>query len=313
MSIENSFPSSTNFVHRSVLLDQCIEGLRVRDNGTYIDATLGGGGHTLSILQAAKDVHVIGIDRDPNAIQAAKKRLTDHHHQCTFLHGTFDDSLSDIRHPVDGILFDLGVSSPQLDHAERGFSFSHDGPLDMRMNPQVGSSAADLVNNCTEKDLADIIYRYGEEHRSRRIAKAICAQRPFYQTLRFAECVRIASGYHNSRNHPATRTFQAIRIAVNDELRQIEQALPKALALLKPEGRLAVISFHSLEDRIVKHFFQKVTGKNTPKDAYGNPIHPPQAKPVCYKGMTGKKYDPSNPRARSARLRIISKAIPTIS
>jgi len=312
MSIENSSSSPAEFFHRSVLLKQCVEGLHIVDGGLYVDATLGGGGHSLAILNAAKDVHIIGIDRDPHAIQAAKTRLQDFSHQCTYLSGTFLDCLSQITSPVHGILFDLGVSSPQLDHAHRGFSFASDGPLDMRMNPLSGSSAADLINTYSEKDLANIIYRYGEEPRSRRIAKAICAQRPFYRTLRFAECVRIASGYHKSKNHPATRTFQAIRIAVNNELAQLQDALPKALSLLKPHGRLAVISFHSLEDRIVKQFFQKVTGKITPKDAYGNPIHPPQAVPVCYKGMTGKEFDSSNPRARSARLRIISKS-PTSS
>jgi 16S rRNA (cytosine1402-N4)-methyltransferase len=278
------------------------------EGGVYVDATLGGGGHALSILNAAKMVRIYGIDRDPQAMNAAQERLSAYQEQCTFLMGTFADHMSNITEPVDGILFDLGVSSPQLDQAHRGFSFAKNGPLDMRMNPQEGPSAADIINNSTEKEIADIIFRFGEERRSRRIAKAICAQRPFLHTLALAECVRISSGYKQSRNHPATRTFQALRIAVNQELKQIEEALPKALSLLKPNGRLAVISFHSLEDRIVKRFFQKVTGKNTPKDAYGNPMVPPQAVPICYKGITGKKEDPLNPRARSARLRIISKS-----
>jgi 16S rRNA (cytosine1402-N4)-methyltransferase len=313
MSIEKKFENQKPFSHQSVLLTQCIEGLNVIDGGVYVDATLGGGGHALSILESAKSVRLYGIDRDPQAMNAAQNRLSSYHEQCTFFLGTFADHISEISEPIDGILFDLGVSSPQLDQAHRGFSFSKSGPLDMRMNQQTGPSASDIINNSTEKELASIIFHFGEERRSRRIAKAICAQRPFLDTLALAECVRISSGYKQSRNHPATRTFQALRIAVNQELKQIEDALPKALSLLKPNGRLAVISFHSLEDRIVKRFFQNVTGKNTPKDAYGNPMDPPQALPICYKGITGKKEDPLNPRARSARLRIISKIPAPIS
>lgn len=307
MSIEKNSQTTDGFYHQTVLRQQSVEALNVVEHGVYIDATLGGGGHSLSILSSAPNVRLYGIDRDPIALEAAKTRLEPYQEQCTFLHGTFAQRLKDITEPIDGILFDLGVSSPQLDHAERGFSFSHKGPLDMRMNQNEGISAAELIDQCTQEELANIIYQFGEEHRSRRIAKAICAQRPFEDTLALAECVRIASGYKNSRTHPATRTFQALRIAVNEELKQIEEALPLALSILKPNGRLAVISFHSLEDRIVKRFFQKVTGKNTPKDAYGNPIHPPQALPVCYKGISGKKEDPTNPRARSARLRTIAK------
>ena len=307
MSIEIKTEKSDTFHHQTVLLQQSVEALHVVEKGVYVDATLGGGGHALEILSSAPDVRLYGIDRDPVALMAAQKRLESYQDQCTFLQGTFAHRLPDITEPVDGILFDLGVSSPQLDHAHRGFSFSHKGPLDMRMNQNEGLSAAELVDQCTQEELANIIYRFGEEPRSRRIAKAICAQRPFEDTLALAECVRIASGYKNSRTHPATRTFQALRIAVNEELKQIEEALPLALSLLKPNGRLAVISFHSLEDRTVKRFFQKVTGKNTPKDAYGDPIHPPQALPICYKGISGKKEDPTNPRARSARLRTIAK------
>ena len=308
MSIEKNQPEPHIFVHQSVLLTQCIEALHVTSGGVYIDATLGGGGHSFSILQKAPNVRLYGIDRDPEALQAAQNRLAPYRDQCTFLLGTFADRLSDIEEPIDGILFDLGVSSPQLDHAHRGFSFSHSGPLDMRMNQQEGISAQEFINNVSQTELANIIFQYGEEPRSRRIAKAICEQRPFADTIALAECVRISSGYKQSRTHPATRTFQAIRIAINQELQQIESALPKALSVLKPNGRLAVISFHSLEDRIVKSFFQKALGKNTPKDAYGNPMVPPQALPVSFKGIEGKKEDPNNPRARSARLRVISKS-----
>lgn len=307
MSIEKQTEKSTVFKHQSVLRQQSIDALNVVDGGIYIDATLGGGGHALSILCAASHVRLYGIDRDPVAMAAAQKRLKAYQDQCVFLLGTFADKLADIDEPVDGILFDLGVSSPQLDQAHRGFSFSNSGPLDMRMNQEEGISAAQLIDQCSQEELANIIYQFGEEPRSRRIAKAICAQRPFSDTLSLAECIRIASGYKKSRTHPATRTFQALRIAVNQELKQIEDSLPLALSLLKPHGRLAVISFHSLEDRIVKRFFKNVTGKTTPKDAYGNPIHPPQALPICYKGISGKKEDSTNPRARSARLRTVAK------
>ena len=307
MSIDKKTNEASLFQHLSVLRDQSVQALNVVDGGVYIDATLGGGGHSLSILSAASNVRLYGIDRDPVAMNAAQKKLERYHDQCIFLLGTFADMLGEIDEPIDGILFDLGVSSPQLDQASRGFSFSHNGPLDMRMNQEEGISAAQLIDQCSQEELANIIYQFGEEPRSRRIAKAICAQRPFSDTLSLAECVRISSGYKKSRTHPATRTFQALRIAVNQELKQIEDSLPLALSLLKPHGRLAVISFHSLEDRIVKHFFQKVTGKKTPKDAYGNPMYPPQALPICYKGISGKKEDPTNPRARSARLRTIAK------
>ena len=307
MSTENHRTEPHTFFHQSVLLSQCIDALNVTSGGVYIDATLGGGGHSLAILQKAPNVRLFGIDRDPEAIKAAQARLAPYRDQCTFLLGTFADKLSDIDEPIDGMLFDLGVSSPQLDHAHRGFSFSHSGPLDMRMNQQEGISAQEFINKITQEELANIIFHYGEEPRSRRIAKAICEQRPFPDTIALAECVRISSGYKQSRTHPATRTFQAIRIAINQELQQIEKALPKALSLLKPYGRLAVISFHSLEDRIVKSFFQNAIGKNAPKDAYGNPMVPPQALPVSFKGIEGKKEDPNNPRARSARLRVISK------
>ena len=305
MSTEKNI--SAPYTHQSVLLKESIDALNICAGGTFVDATLGGGGHSYAMFEHTADIHVYGIDRDRQALRAAKNRLADHLNRCTFLHGGFADQLNIISEKVNGVLMDLGVSSPQLDQAQRGFSFSHDGPLDMRMNPDEGISAAQLIDTSTEQELANIIFQYGEEPRSRRIAKAIVRQRPFTGTLQLAECVRIASGYKKSRTHPATRSFQALRIAVNQELDQIQKALPIAFSLLKPLGRLAVISFHSLEDRLVKQFFQNVKGRNTPKDAYGHPIKPPQAKAINFKGFAGKKYDPNNPRARSARLRVIEK------
>ena len=295
------------FQHQSVLLEQSVQALNLRPNGTYIDATLGGGGHSEAILKAESTVKVIGIDRDLQAIQASTERLSPYKGRFQLLHGSFAEHLTDVKNQIDGILFDLGVSSPQLDRADRGFSFQKDGPLDMRMNPSEGISAAELIDQSSEEELANILYRYGEEHRSRRIARAIVRQRPFERTLELAHCIRKASGYKNSRTDPATRSFQALRIAVNRELEQIETALPLALHLLHPSGRLAVISFHSLEDRIVKNFFRHVTGKTSPKDAYGHPIEAPKAKLLFRKGISGKEHNPTNPRARSARLRVIEK------
>ena len=298
------------FQHKSVLLEQCIEALNIQPYGVYLDATVGGGGHSAAILKAHPTVRLLGIDRDLQAIQAAQIRLKEYSDRVQLFHGSFAKVLSTINEPLNGILFDLGVSSPQLDNADRGFSFQKDGPLDMRMNPEEGISAAELIEQSSEKEIADILYLYGEEHRSRRIARAIVQNRPFKTTLALAACIRKASGYKNSRTDPATRSFQALRIFVNQELEQLKSSLPLALTLLCDQGRLAVISFHSLEDRIVKTFFRTVAGKVSEKDAYGNPVVPPQAKMLFKKGIAGKDQDPSNPRARSARLRVIEK-LPT--
>ena len=301
---------STSFEHHSVLLSQTIQWLcPTVDNPIYrqfIDCTVGGAGHSTAILENHPHNQLICIDRDAVAVQVAAERLASYADRVEIKHGAFADVLETVEpNTYDGILMDLGVSSPQLDISERGFSFQKDGPLDMRMDREGLQSAAEWLDAISESDLATVLYRYGEEPRSRRIAKAIILGRPWTRTLELAECIQNASGYKNSRTHPATRSFQAIRIAVNDEMGQLERALPAALAALKSGGRIAVISFHSLEDRIVKHFFKDCTSHNAPKDAYGNPMIPPTGKILIRKGIAGSE-DP-HPRARSARLRILEK------
>ena len=296
------------FQHRTVLLDATLQALQPRPGGRYIDGTLGGGGHAEGILNACgPDGLVVGIDRDPNALTAAGQRLAAFGDRFQPVRGRFGDvaQLASAWAPVDGLVLDLGVSSPQLDHADRGFSFQHDGPVDMRMDPDGGESAAQLIDRLDADALADILYRFGEEPRSRRIARAIIAGRPWTSTLALAECIARSSGYRGSRTHPATRSFQAIRIAVNDELGELERALEAALELLRPGGRMAVISFHSLEDRFVKQRFRELAGRRTPRDEFGNPIEPPRGRLIHPRGIAGRDADPDNPRARSARLRVL--------
>lgn len=296
------------FNHLSVLLEPSIQYLCSDLPGLFLDCTLGGGGHTEAILKVNPDNRVIGIDRDPQAIQAATARLASFGDRFSVRHGSFAEVLPTLEdESFQGIIMDLGVSSPQIDQADRGFSFQKDGPLDMRMNPEQGCPASEWLNQVTETELANVIYRFGEEPRSRRIAKAIIEGRPFSRTLELAELVKAASKYHGSKNHPATRTFQAIRIALNDELTQISNALPIAFQKLKINGHLGVISFHSLEDRLVKRFFQEYAAEKSEKDQYGNPLSPVLGKRIVRKGISGKKADASNPRARSARLRILKK------
>lgn len=298
------------FNHHSVLLPQTIQWLcpsvDSNQHRQFVDCTLGGAGHSLAILKNHPLNQILGIDRDAVAIQAATERLTPFIDRVQITQGAFADILSELEpNSVDGILMDLGVSSPQLDVGERGFSFQKDGPLDMRMDREHLTSAAEWLNQIEENKLANVLYRYGDEPRSRRIARAIVQGRPWTRTLELAECIQKSSGYRNSRTHPATRSFQAIRIAVNDEMGQLERALPLAVQALKSGGRLAVISFHSLEDRVVKHFYKKCTSANAPKDAYGNPMIPATGKILTRKGIPGKE-DP-HPRARSARLRVLEK------
>ena len=272
----------------------------------FVDCTVGGAGHSTAILENHPLNQLICIDRDSLAVQTATDRLSSFGNRVHIQHGAFADILETIEpDSCHGILMDLGVSSPQLDIAERGFSFQKDGPLDMRMDREGLQPASEWLNTISETDLANVLYRYGDEPRSRRIAKAIVEGRPWNRTLELATCIETASGYKNSRTHPATRSFQAIRIAVNDEMGQLERALPAALSALQSGGRLAVISFHSLEDRIVKHFFKDCTSHNAPKDAYGNPMIPPTGRILIRKGIAGSE-DP-HPRARSARLRILEK------
>ena len=301
---------TADFQHIPVLLDAVVTGLQPRAGGRYLDGTLGGAGHACAVLDAAgPDATLVGIDRDPTARAAATERLARFGDRATVLAGTYDSmgTLAAGFGPFDGILLDIGVSSHQLDTAERGFSFRADGPLDMRMNPDAGETAAQLIERVDLDELTRILREFGEEPRARRIARAILDGRPWSHTLAFAEAVARASGYRNSRVHPATRTFQALRIAVNDELGQLQRGLDAAIDLLSPGGRLAVISFHSLEDRLVKQRFRTLAGVGTPRDSYGNPRIPPVLRLVTRKPIRGADHDPGNPRSRSASLRIAER------
>ena len=283
--------------------------LAVRPGGVYIDGTVGGGGHAEAILESsAPDGRLLGLDRDPGALEAAGERLARFGGRAVLRHGSFARlaALAEGFAPADGVLLDLGLSSLQLADPARGFAFSREGPLDMRFDPTApGPTAADLVNGLPVKELAALLYRYGEERQAGRIAEAIVAARPLETTRQLAEVIERAVG-RRGRIHPATRTFQALRIAVNKELEALEAALPQAVDLLRPGGRLVVISFHSLEDRIVKRFLRRES-----RDC----ICPPET-PVCTCGHTAQlrlltrkpvRPDPEeverNPRARSARLR----------
>ena len=295
------------FFHQPVLLPEAIAALGIVAGGTYIDGTLGGGGHSAAILAAGG--RVLGIDRDPAALAAATARLAGEPGFLGAVHGQLAalDALAGHLAPVDGVLMDLGVSSPQLDDGSRGFSLQQDGPVDMRMDTTQPLDAAALLDQLDEPELIRILREYGEEPRARPIARAILAGRPWTSTLALAACVAQASGYRGSRVHPATRTFQALRIAINGELEQVSAGMEAALRLLRPGGRLAIITFHSLEDRLVKHRFQSAAGKNTPRYAYGNPLTPPEGRLVSPRGIAGADADPTNPRARSARLRVLEK------
>ncbi|WP_435258202.1 16S rRNA (cytosine(1402)-N(4))-methyltransferase RsmH [Thioclava sp. FR2] len=278
-------------------------------SGTWLDGTFGAGGYTRGLLAAGAD-RVIGVDRDPLAIDMAQGWIGDFGDRLRLVHGTFSelDQYSDT--PLDGVVLDLGVSSMQLDLAERGFSFQKDGPLDMRMS-QEGDSAADLVNTAEESHLADILYHYGEERASRRIARAIVEARtrePFTRTLQLAEVIaRCLPRPKPGQSHPATRSFQAIRIAVNTEFQQLADGLAAAERALKPGGLLAVVSFHSLEDRIVKRFFQIAAGQESNANRYAPATADVSAR---FEMVTRKAVGPDdqeleeNPRARSAKLRI---------
>jgi len=305
--------------HISVLEHAVLDGLQIRAGGCYIDGTVGAGGHAEGILRAgAPDGRLLGLDADPAALAICRERLAPFGKRVTLVHGNFADlaTLAQAHGfvPADGILLDLGLSSMELAAPERGFSFQHAGPLDMRFDPHGPVTAADLVNGLSERELADLIYRYGEEPASRAIARAIVAARPVRSTTELAAIVAQAVR-RRGKIHPATRTFQALRIAVNDELHVLEQALTAALQVLKSGGvekggRLAVISFHSLEDRIVKQFFARES-----KDC----LCPPETL-VCTCGhkatlalVTRKPIVPTadeimqNPRSRSAKLRIAAR------
>ena len=304
-------------MHVPVLLQEVITALQPQSGGIYIDCTVGAGGHSAAILEAsAPDGQLYGFDQDNQALEIAAGNLAQFGDRAHLVNANFkhlDQTARRLSIPkVNGILLDLGVSSMQFDQPDRGFSFQADGPLDMRMNPVTGQTAADLINTLPQDELANLIYKYGEERQSRRIARAIVQARPIYRTQELAEIVaqsaRRPRKAGRAKIHPATLTFQALRIAVNSELTVLEQVLPQALQLLQPKGRLAVISFHSLEDRIVKQYFRQEA-----RDC----ICPPE-QPICtcrHKSIvniiTKKPISPTlaeidvNPRARSAKLRVV--------
>lgn len=305
------------FEHLSVLPEEVLQWLQPVADGIYLDGTIGGAGHAKLILEKANNISLIGLDRDPAALQEASLVLAEYGERVSLHQTTFDCAQQVLQQlnidGLDGMLLDLGVSSHQLDTPERGFSFRFDAPLDMRMNPTEGITAADVVNQTEENDLMHIFFKYGEERFSRRIARKIVAHRleePLTTTRELAELVRdaVPGGRRPSKIHPATRVFQALRIYVNDELGQIERGVEAGISLLKPGGRLVVISFHSLEDRIVKHLFrEKAKGC----------ICPPRL-PVCHcnnfpivkvltrKGIrAGVAEVEQNARSRSAILRAV--------
>ena len=290
-------------IHVPVLLKEAIDFLAVRRGGTYIDATVGLGGHSYEIAKRlGAPGHLIGLDKDPAALKIAREGLTQAEDwpTITLLHRSFAEIAKGQRPAtIDGILADIGVSSLQLDDATRGFSFQADGPLDMRMDPHSERSAEQVVNHLDERQLADVIYEFGEERRSRRIARAICRSRPIRSTAHLADVISAAARPMNSeqrRIHPATRTFQALRIFVNRELDDLRALLEAAPRILKPGGRVVVISFHSLEDRIVKDAFREGAIKNK----YFRVL---TKKPVTATELENDR----NPRARSAKLRAAEK------
>lgn len=302
------------FRHVTVLRQESVEALLPAEGKVFVDATLGGGGHTELLLQAGATVW--GIDQDPAARGAARRRLAAYGDRLHILAGNFRNAAELLAAngitQVDGILADIGISSPQVDNAERGFSFLQDGPLDMRMNPQSPRSAADIVNTASESELADILWQYGEERASRAIARRICAERakaPITTTLQLADIIAAVLP-RKGRQHPATRSFQALRIAVNGELGALDALLESGLPLLKSGGRFAVITFHSLEDRAVKRYFDRVTRAEIDRPEWPAPRPNPEyaARPVFKKPLTaGEAELAANPRSRSAKLRVIEK------
>ena len=310
------------FKHETVLLHETVDGLDIKPNGVYVDCTLGGAGHAQYLLdQLGPQGHLYAFDQDMTAINNAKLKLADYVEkgQVTFIHQNFrhlKQALEDLGiGQVDGIYYDLGVSSPQLDVAERGFSYGQEARLDMRMNQEQALSAYEVVNDWPYEDLVHILYRYGEEKFAKRIARAIeerRAQRPIETTTELAEIVKTAipAATRRTGGHPAKRSFQAIRIAVNDELGAVEDSLEQALTLLKPEGRISVITFHSLEDRLVKQLFKEVSqGPEVPR---GLPVLPGQMQApfalVNRKPIVASPEElEANNRSRSAKLRILRK------
>ena len=317
--------SEEGIQHCPVLVDEVLTGLNVQPGGCFIDGTLGGGGHTQLLLRHTRvtgangvgNGRILGLDVDPAAIQRVRERFPDEISagRLQLSQGPFDQIARVARQRgfagVDGILLDLGLSSFQLDTPARGFAFQHDGPLDMRFDPSTGDSAVELINNSTGVEIADILYQYGEERASRAIARAIVASRPVTTTAELANIVTKAVGRRGwQKIHPATRTFQALRIAVNDELGQLERALPQIPGLLRDGGRVAIIAFHSLEDRLVKRWMRDHARRFRPDPTLptGGQEQIPtlsiyNKKPIVPAAAEIER----NPRSRSARLRIAEK------
>lgn len=309
----------SEFHHVSVLLDECIDGLNIRPDGIYVDGTLGGAGHSSEIVKRLTTGRLIGIDRDPVALKAAGERLAPYADRVTLVHSNFCEIASVLKdlniEAVDGILLDLGVSSPQLDDGARGFSYMADAPLDMRMNNEDALSAHTVVNTWPQEELKRILYDYGEERYAPQIASAICRRRmekPIETTLELVDVIRSAmpAAALREKQHPAKRSFQAIRIAVNDELGSVEKVMKDAIPCLREGGRLAIITFHSLEDRIVKNGMAAASKgctcpPNFPICVCGKK---PQVKLISRKPIvSGDEELERNPRARSAKLRICEK------
>ncbi|MGA7192090.1 MAG: 16S rRNA (cytosine(1402)-N(4))-methyltransferase RsmH [Anaerolineales bacterium] len=300
--------------HKPVLYQEIIHALQPKSPGRYIDGTIGAGGHARGILEACSpDGCLLGFDLDSQALALARETLAPYGQRVILEQASYLALLEAMQHlgwdAADGIVIDLGVSSMQLDTPERGFSFQVDAPLDMRFNREVGLTAAQLINTASESDIANLLFQYGEEPRARKIAKMIIQARPVTTTLQLAEIVKKVYPGH-SRVHPATRTFQAIRIAVNDELSVLEQALPRAMQALRAGGRLAVISFHSLEDRIVKDFFRSESKDqiNPPYEKIYEVERKATLKEIARKPITPNADEiQNNPRARSAKLRVAEK------
>ena len=302
-------------VHVPVLLDEVVAGLQPQRGGYFVDCTVGLGGHAAAILEKiSTSGRLLGIDADPEAIKLSQDKLGDYGEAVALVNDNFINLEAICKryhfHPVDGILFDLGVSSLQLDTAERGFSFQLDAPLNMRFDPGQELTASDIVNSFSEQELAKLIEKYGEERHSRRIARYIVQNRPIATTVELARLVVQASGGKRARIHPATRTFMALRIAVNSELQNLELALRQTVNLLRPGGRLTVISYHSLEDRIAKQFMRDAASSclcppGTPMCRCG---HEPTLKLISRKVIKPTSLETeSNPRSRSAKLRVAER------
>lgn len=300
--------------HRPVLYQETIQYLTANQAKRFLDCTAGAGGHSEGLLQSSPNSQLLALDLDPHAIALTQARLEKFGERAKVVQASYWDAAEVLNSigwdGVDGILMDLGVSSMQLDQAERGFSFRHDAPLDMRFDPDKGPSAADLVNTLEEAELAKIIWEFGEEKFSRRVAKEIIKARPLYTTFQLADVVRKAVGKTREKLDPATRTFQAMRIAVNNELEGITEAIPSLIANLKTNGRIAIISFHSLEDRIVKQIFRQESTDCLcpPEKLICDCGHQATIKVLTKRPITATEDElQNNPRSRSAKLRIAEK------